>query len=173
MNGGKFGGITYIADNFTNQKIPRPYQSLRYHRLSFSKNILFYTIEIDFFKYLPFKKILDFQNSSCHDINQLTKNSSLPWWNIQISPNLIITIGQNTMFSTWGKTNLCNKETSVHVYRNLDHESYFQSLYGFDLQMYMYLGDQLRKLIIISTYKIRLRMKIRLKKLQLRCLVFQ
>ena len=172
MNGGKFGGITYIADNFTNQKI-RPYQSLRYHRLSFSKNILFYTIEIDFFQYLPFKKFLDFQNSSCHDINQLTKNSSLPWWNIQISPNLIITIGQNTMFSTWGKTNLCNKETSVHVYRNLDHESYFQSLYGFDLQMYMYLGDQLRKLIIISTYKIRLRMKIRLKKLQLRCLVFQ
>jgi hypothetical protein len=50
---------------------------------------------------------------------------------------------------------------------------WFQSLYGFDLQMYMYLGDQLRKLIIISTYKIRLRMKIRLKKLQLRCLVFQ
>lgn len=143
------------------------------HRLSFSKNILFYTIEIDFFKYLPFKIFLDFQNSSCHDINQSTKNSSLPWWNIQISPNLIITIGQNTMFSTWGKTNLCNKETSVHVYRNLDHESYFQSLYGFDLQMYMYLGDQLRKLIIISTYKIRLRMKIRLKKLKLRCLVFQ
>jgi hypothetical protein len=39
MNGGKFGGITYIADNFTNQKIPRPYQSLHCYICTYLHNI--------------------------------------------------------------------------------------------------------------------------------------